>query len=110
MLGLAQETKKDMINTAKFISDLPIKGVKIHQLMIIKNTPLEKLFTEKKISVFSIEEYCEILAEFLENLRQDIVIHRLMADSTAKNGLVAPLWSEKKQDSMAFIKNYLKLM
>jgi radical SAM protein (TIGR01212 family) len=110
MLGLPKETKKDMINTAKFISDLPIKGVKIHQLMIIKNTPLEKQFMNNEISVFTLEEYCEILGEFLQNLRQDIVIHRLMADSTTQNGLVAPLWSEEKQESVNFIQNYLKIL
>ena len=108
MLGLAQETEEDMINTAKFISGLPIKGVKIHQLMIIKGTPLEKLFAQDKVSVFTLEEYCEILGEFLKNLREDIVIHRLMADSTLQNGLIAPVWSAKKNDSLNFIRDYLK--
>jgi len=108
MLGLPQESKNDMINTAKFISDLPVKGVKIHQLMIIKNTPLEKLLVQGEVSVFSLEKYCEILGEFLKNLRKDIVIHRLLADSSPENGLIAPLWSADKSDSLNFIRNYLR--
>jgi len=103
MLGLPKETKNDMINTAKFISDLPISGVKIHQLMIIKGTPLEKL----NVSVFTLEQYCEILTEFLRNLRSDIIIHRLMADSMPQNGLVAPLWSAQKAESLEYIKSIL---
>jgi radical SAM protein (TIGR01212 family) len=108
MLGLPKETKEDMINTAKFISDLPIKGVKIHQLMIIKNTPLEKMFNKNEISVFSLEEYCKIIKEFLKNLRQDIIIHRFLADSSIENGLIAPFWSAEKSNSLNFIRNYLK--
>ena len=108
MLGLPQESKNDMINTAKFISDLPIKGVKIHQLMIIKNTPLEKLFAKGEVSILALEKYCEILGEFLKNLRKDIIIHRLLADSSPENGLLAPLWSADKSDSLNFIRNYLK--
>ncbi|MDR0304061.1 MAG: TIGR01212 family radical SAM protein [Chitinispirillales bacterium] len=107
MIGLMRETKEDVINTAKFISALPVKGVKIHQLMIIKNTPLEKLFAQNEVSVLTLEKYAEILKEFLRNLRQDIIIHRLMADSSVRNGLIAPFWSSEKNKSLNFIKNYL---
>ena len=108
MLGLPGESKKDMINTAKFLSDLPVKGVKIHQLMIIKNTPLEELFRQNKVSVFSLEEYGEVLSDFLLNLREDIVIHRLMADSTTQNGLVAPPWSADKAQSLNYLQKKLQ--
>lgn len=108
MLGLPEETEEDMFNTAKFLSQIPVKGVKIHQLMIIKDTPLEKWYDEKKLEVFSLEKYAETLAKFLENLREDIILHRIMADCSLKNGLVAPLWSAEKSNALNYIRNYLK--
>jgi radical SAM superfamily enzyme len=76
--------------------------------MVIKDTVLQKRFFNKEFDVFTIEKYAEILAKFLQNLRQDVILHRVMADSTIENGLVAPLWSGDKNNSLNFIRNYLK--
>ena len=42
--GLPNETKQMMIETAKFVNDLNVFGIKIHMLHILKDTKLAKLY------------------------------------------------------------------
>ncbi len=109
MLGLPGESREMMMETAKKIAALPISGVKIHQLMVIKNTRLEKdYYLTGKLNPLTLEQYAELVGEFLSHLRPDQIIHRLMADSRVESGLVAPLWSANKTNSLRFIQNYLQ--
>ena len=47
ILGLPGETIGDYRQTARDISALPFKAVKLHNLLVLKNTPLAKMFTEQ---------------------------------------------------------------
>jgi len=108
MLGLPGETHAMMMETAEKIAQLPVQGIKIHQLMVIRGTVLEKqYFSKRKLKVLELEEYAELVGEFLIRLRPDQIIHRLMADSRFETGLVAPEWSADKRSSLVFIQNYL---
>lgn len=107
MLGLPGETPAMMNESAMRLADLPCRGVKLHQLMIIKDTPFEKWYHAGRCPVLSIEEYCEFLCSFLSFLRPDQQIHRLVADSTVENGLVAPMWSTEKMKALQAIHAYM---
>lgn len=107
MLGLPGETPTMMFETASRLAALPVRGVKIHQLMIIKATAMERLYAEGKAEAQTLSEYAPLLAGFLERLRPDQHIHRIMADSREENGLIAPLWSADKNGSLAFIQKYM---
>lgn len=93
--GLPYETKEDMINTIKYLNRLDIQGIKIHMLSIIKDTPLEKMYEEKKFHVLTKEEYIDIVINQLEYLRPEIVIHRITGDPDPKE-LIEPKWLIKK--------------
>lgn len=93
--GLPNETEIDMLNTIKFINKLPINGIKIHSLLVLKNTKLGNLYLEKPFSLLTLNQYVEITVKQLEILRPDIIIHRLAADGV-KGDLIAPLWTQKK--------------
>lgn len=109
LLGLPGETTEMMLQTAEIVSNLPVDGVKIHQLMIIKGTALETtLYGNGKISVFSLAEYAQLLGKFIARLRPDQCLHRIMADSRIETGLIAPLWSADKRNSLQSIQNYFK--
>jgi uncharacterized protein len=103
MIGLPGDSKRDVIDTAKLLASLPVSGVKVHQLMVIEGTLVHRWYKEGKVSLLSLDEYADILCEFLAYLRPDQLIHRIMADSSVKNGLVAPLWSAEKMKSIKFI-------
>jgi uncharacterized protein len=91
ILGLPNETREMMMQTAKELSNIKIDSVKIHPLYIVKNTILEKMYLEKKYMPLNIDEYKNILKEFLKYLSEDIVIDRLNS-FCPKDLLVAPLW------------------
>lgn len=93
--GLPNETKEDMLNTVKYLNKLDIQGIKIHMLCIIKDTPIEKLYTNNKFKLLSKDEYIDIVVEQLEHLRPEIVIHRLTADPKISD-LIEPKWITKK--------------
>jgi len=107
ILGLPGETIGMMTETARRLAGLPVRGVKIHQLMIVRGTQLEQWHAEGRAPVLTLEEYARALCVFLEHLRPDQHIHRIVADSTAQRGLVAPQWSADKQATIRFLHAYM---
>ena len=93
--GLPNETKKDMLNTVKYLNNLDIQGIKIHMLSILKDTPLEKYYQNNKFHILTKEEYIDIVVSQLELLREEIVIHRITGDPK-KEDLIEPTWLIKK--------------
>ena len=93
--GLPYETKEDMINTVKYLSNKNILGIKIHMLHILKNTKLNELYQKEKFHILTKEEYVNIVCDQLEYLREDIVINRITGDPI-KEELVEPTWLIKK--------------
>ena len=93
--GLPYETKKDMLNTVKYLNKLDIQGIKIHMLSITKDTPIEKMYQEEKFKLLSKEEYIDIVVDQLELLREEIVIHRITGDPKLDE-LIEPKWLTKK--------------
>ncbi len=103
MLGLPGETPEMMLKTADFIAKLPVSGVKIHQTMIIKGTVFEEMYIGKELYTIDLQKYGELLCDFLDHLRPDQLIHRIMADSKPEFGLIAPMWSIGKSHSLSTI-------
>ncbi|MEG1457524.1 MAG: TIGR01212 family radical SAM protein [Bacilli bacterium] len=89
--GLPGESKKDMLNTVKYLNNLGIDGIKIHMLYIIKDTLLDKIYKEKPFHILSLDEYKDIVCDQLEILDENIVIHRITGDPDKKT-LVEPSW------------------
>lgn len=93
--GLPNEDINDMLNTIKFLNELDIQGIKIHSLLIIKNTRLANEYLANPFKILTLEEYVDIVCKQLCLLKDSIIIHRLSADSALKD-LIEPLWSRKK--------------
>ena len=93
--GLPYETKDEMLETVKFLNSLDIQGIKIHSLLVLKNTDLELLYEKEKFPILTLEEYVDITVNQIELLRPDIIIHRVGADSSLED-LIAPMWTRKK--------------
>lgn len=95
ILGLPNETKQDMLETAKVLGDLVVNGVKIHLLCVLNNTRLAKLYFQGKIPMMEEDEYVETVCDFLELLPPSVTIHRL-AGNGLKPNMLAPGWLSKK--------------
>lgn len=93
--GLPGETKEMMLETVRYLNTLDIEGIKIHMLHILKDTELARIYKENPFHVLTKEEYVDIVADQLEILRPEIVIHRITGDPDKKN-LIQPEWVTKK--------------
>jgi radical SAM superfamily enzyme len=107
MFGLPDETDAQISETAQLLSELDVDGVKLHNLHVLRNTTLEKLFNESKFSPIELEEYSRKVAIFLENLSPKIAVHRLSAVASRWDQLVAPAWTREKMRPTQFIDDYL---
>jgi len=104
ILGLPFETKEEMLKSASTIATLPIHGIKLHPLHIVKDTSLEKLFREKKFSPLSLPDYVELCCDFLERIPRHITVQRITADAPEAL-LIGPLWVSRKMATLNAIDN-----
>ena len=97
IIGLPEESKEDILNHAKEISKLPINTLKLHQLQVVKHTMMAKQFNENPdmFSFFSVEEYIDLVTDFVALLRPDIIIERFISQCPA-HLLIAPNWNGLK--------------
>ncbi len=107
IVGFPTETKEEMLSMANKISQLPIDFLKIHQLQIIKNTPLEIVYKNNPFHVFDYEEYLEFVTDFIERLSSRIVLQRLFA-TAPDNILIAPQWGKNRQEILRDIEKRLE--
>lgn len=107
ILGLPCESISDMCKTIGYLNKLPIQGVKLQNLHILEDTDLAVFYKKSPFPVFTLEEYCRLLATLINGLRHDIVIHRLTGDGPKKQ-LIAPKWSANKKVVLNTIRHYLR--
>ncbi|AEB09276.1 TIGR01212 family radical SAM protein [Desulfobacca acetoxidans] len=91
MLGLPGESKADMLATATFLGTLPVDGVKLHLVYVIKGTPLAELYDTGIYRPLLREEYISLVVEVIELLPPQMIIHRLTGDPHPEE-LAAPAW------------------
>lgn len=107
ILGLPGETQKHMLDTVRYLNTKDIQGIKLQLLHILKDTDLCDYYHAHPFPVLSMEEYFQIIGKCIENLRPDIVIHRLTGDGP-KSLLIAPSWSANKRFVLNKLQSYLK--
>jgi uncharacterized protein len=108
ILGLPGESRDEMVATAREIAAMPVWGVKLHVFHVLKNTPIQDLYVSGKINLMSSKEYASLACDFLENLRRDQVILRLVSNA-APESLVAPLWMNRKLKVLSEIDEEFRL-
>ena len=91
------------------VSALPVDIVKLHQLQIIKGTPLAREYQENPacVKLFTVDEYVDVVVDFLERLRPDIVVERFTSQSPA-DLLLAPEWGLKNYQFVELVKKRLE--
>lgn len=97
ILGLPGEDKDEMLHQASTISQLPLDILKLHQLQIIKGTPLAKEYEAHPFHVFSAEEYVNLVIRYVSQLRNDLVLERFVSQSPP-DMVIAPKWGLKNHE------------
>ena len=109
ILGLPGEERVSLIRQARQLSELPITTLKLHQLQLIRGTRMAEEFDEspEDFHLFELDEYIEVVVDYLENLRPDIVVERF-ASQSPKELLIAPDWGLKNYELVEKIKRRMR--
>lgn len=107
ILYLPNETRDMMLQTISYSNRLPIDGIKLQLLHVLKGTDLADYYEAHPFHLPTLEEYLELLGELLSHLRPDIVVHRMTGDGP-KALLIAPLWTANKRLVLNGIQKYFK--
>ena len=98
ILGLPGEGREEILRQIDIVNSLPIDILKLHQLQITKGTILEhRPDLIAQCTLFTPEEYIDLLVEYILRLRDDIVIERFTSQSPA-GLLIAPRWGLKNYE------------
>lgn len=107
ILGLPGESHTDMMATAETLAELPVDAVKIHNLHVVKDTPLEEQYRRGEARMLELDEYVQVVCDFLERLPPRMVVQRLNGDAPP-DFLVAPLWCLDKPNLLRAIQTELE--
>ncbi|MFO0877029.1 MAG: TIGR01212 family radical SAM protein [Gemmataceae bacterium] len=107
ILGLPGESREEMLATADVLAGLPIHTIKLHNLYVVRNTPLETMVESGQVQLLDRPAYVNIVCDFIERLPSDRVLHRLSGDAPP-DYLVAPSWCLDKPGLLRAIDEELK--
>jgi len=107
IFGLPTETEEEMMSCTTLFNDFSVKGLKLHQLNVLKNTGMEKMYNEGKFSPIDFDSYVELTANLLEKIPSNVVIHRLSARADSHPDLIAPEWGKYHHKAAQKIKELL---
>jgi radical SAM protein (TIGR01212 family) len=105
--GLPGETEEMMMQTVEACANMDIQGIKIHLLHLLKNTPMVKQYEAGLVKFIEKDQYIRLVADSLEILPPDVVIHRVTGDGPP-DLLIGPMWSTKKWEVLNAIDDELK--
>ena len=102
ILGLPGETRAQMLDHARRMSQLPLDTLKLHQLQLIRHTRMAREYEERPQDFhhYAVDEYIDLAIDFAERLSPRIAIERFVSQSPASL-LIAPNWGLKNHEFTA---------
>ncbi len=99
IFGLPGETHASIVQQAAQINRLPLHTLKMHQLQLIRGTRMaaEYAASPQEFHLFQVEEYIELVVDYIQHLRPDLVLERFVSQSP-KELLIAPDWGLKNYE------------
>lgn len=96
ILGLPGESRDEILRGADVLSALPLTTLKLHQLQLIKGTRMadEYFANPEGFHLFKADEYVDLVIDYVERLRPDIVLERFVSQSPSSL-LAVPGWGLK---------------
>lgn len=96
ILGLPGEERDELVAQAGCLSQLPLTTLKMHQLQLIRGTRMADEYARhpEDFHLYEVDEYIELVIDYLQHLRPDLVVERFVSQSP-KELLIAPQWGLK---------------
>lgn len=93
ILGFPWETRDQMVQTAEVLSDKGLNFLKLHHFHVVRNTEMARIHQENPFPLPRLEEYADIVVDFIERLSRDIFVERLFG-TAPESQLIGPLWNK----------------
>lgn len=109
IMGLPGESNSRMLQSIGQVCSLPVSSLKLHQLQIIKGTPLYDRWklNPSTITLFALNDYIEFCIQAIKIVPSHIAIERFTASAPAEL-LAAPKWGIKNYEFVNLLNNRLK--
>lgn len=109
ILGLPGEEHDDLVRQARILSRLPLTTLKLHQLQLIRGTRMAHEFElhPEDFHLYEVDEYIELVIDYIEQLRRDLVLERFVSQSP-KELLIAPDWGLKNYEFTERVKRRMR--
>ncbi len=107
--GLPGERRNDILQTIERVCSLPIESIKLHQMQVLRSTPLAHLYKEGQADLweFSAEEYMDLCTEIIQMVPRQICIERFLSQAPP-DMLIYPKWGLKNHEFVNLLHNRLK--
>ena len=107
ILGLPGDEVEGARVTADVLAECGVWGVKVHHLMVLRRTILEGWWRQGDVDLLEPERYVEWLADFVERLHPEQILHRVTGESPREK-LLAPHWDVSKNAVRAMLTRTLE--
>ncbi len=109
ILGLPGETHDALLMQARRLSQLPLTTLKLHQLQLIKGTRMAAEYQQhpEDFHLFGLDEYVDMVVDYVQNLRPDLVLERFVSQSPS-DLRIAPHWGLKNYEFNALVQKKMK--
>ena len=97
ILGLPGESHDELMRQSGILAKLPLTTLKLHQLQIIRGTRMNKEWQEHPWPLPSVDEYIDLVLDYISNLPKSWVFERFVS-SSPEHLLVAPRWGLKNYE------------
>jgi len=91
ILGFPDEPADIAAQTGIFLSKLPLNFLKIHQLEILRSTPLGKQYQAHPFPCLTQEAYLQAVIDLITHLKSSIILDRLCNEGP-RDLVLAPSW------------------
>ena len=93
--GLPGERPGGLLRQVDEAVEAGVSGLKFHQLMVLRRTKLEHLWRQGGVVLLEPRQYIEMVADALERLPGEVVVHRLVAENPPENYLAPEGWPSR---------------
>jgi uncharacterized protein len=102
ILGFPWETREQIVKTAGILSDQGLNFLKLHHLHVVRNTEMARIYQENPFPLVPLEEYADLVVDFIERLSPAVFIERLFG-AAPEQQLIAPVWGRSAAEIRRFI-------
>jgi uncharacterized protein len=97
ILGFPWETREQMLHAADVISDKGLNFLKLHHLHVVRGTAMANEYGISPFRLPELEEYADLVVDFVERLNPQIYLERLFGTAPADQ-LIGPLWGKSRAE------------